>query len=102
MKHLSTGPELPYELYGSAMATTPDGNGVILVGGLINSGASDSIFELKADGQGWVGAWTWVWALKYARRQHIVIPVLMNEHICGLSGIVATNTGKYFITISNI
>ena len=90
MKHLSTGPELPYELYGSAMATSPDGNGVILVGGL----NSDSILELKADGQGWVGAWTTLSTkLQYGRQQHIIIPVLMEKDICGLDAIVPATTG---------
>ena len=94
MKHLSTGPELPYPLTGSAMATSPDGNGVIMVGGSTSSYSSgnlDSILELKADGQGWVGAWTTLTTkLQYARSSHIVIPVLMNKNICALDGIVST------------
>ena len=77
------------------MAPSPDGNGVILVGGESSSGTLDSIFELKADGQGWVGSWTTLTTkLQYARSGHIVIPVLMNREICGLSGIVPTTTGK--------
>ena len=98
MKHLSTGPELPYDIGYSAMATSPDGNGVILVGGSkYSSGVysdSDSILELKADGQGWVGAWTTLTTkLQYARQNHIVIPLLMNKDICGLNGIVSKTTG---------
>merc|ERR1712062_66615 len=94
------GPELPYGLYKSAMATSPDGNGVILVGGLsgtINSDYifHDSILELKADGQGWVGAWTTLTTkLQIARSGHIVIPVLMNKNICGLDGIVSPTTDR--------
>ena len=94
LKHLSTGPELPYGIKSSAMAPSPDGNVVILVGGY-SSGVLDSILELKADGQGWVGAWTTLSTkLQYARYAHVVIPVLMNQEICGLSGIVPTTTGK--------
>ena len=53
------------------MSTSPDGNGVILVGGYASS-YLDSILELKADGQGWVGAWTTLSTkLQYARRFHI-------------------------------
>ena len=76
------------------MATTPDGNGVILVGGYASgSGNLDSILELKADGQGWVGAWTTLSTkLQYARGEHIVIPVLMEKDICGLDGIVSTTS----------
>ena len=93
MKHLSTGPELPYGLYASAMATSPDGNGVILVGG-ISSSSGDSILELKADGQGWVGAWTTLSTkLQYGRQEHIIIPVLMEKDICGLDAIVPATTG---------
>ena len=96
LKHLSTGPELPYDLRYSAMAQSPDGNGVILVGGQSSSTSYlDSILELKADGQGWVGSWTTLTTkLQYAKRLHIVIPVLMDREICGLSGIVPTTTGK--------
>lgn len=91
MKHSSTGPELPNAIRHSAMTTSPDGNGVILVGGYkYSSGvSSDSILELKADGQGWVGAWTTLSTkLQYARGQHVVIPVLMEKDICRLDGIV--------------
>ena len=97
IKHLSTGPELPNAISGSAMATSPDGNGVILVGGQSStSNYLDSILELKADGQGWVGAWTTLSTkLQYARKWHIIIPVLMEKDICGLDGIVSTTTGKY-------
>ena len=96
LKYISTGPALPYGISHSAMAPSPDGNGVILVGGRSSSGSYlDSILELKADGQGWVGSWTTLTTkLQYARYLHIVIPVLMNKEICGLSGIVPTTTGK--------
>ena len=90
-KHLFTGPELPYGIWRSAMATSPDGNGVILVGGYNNL---DSILELKADGQGWVGAWTTLSTkLQYPRYGHIIFPVLMDKNICGLDGIVSPTTG---------
>ena len=94
LKHLSTGPELPYGIRQIAMAPSPDGNGVLLVGGRSSSTSYlDSILELKADGQGGVGAWTTLTTkLQYARRTHIVIPVLMDREICGLSGIVLTTT----------
>ena len=81
----------------SAMVTTPDGNGVILVGGVESPHATqrDTILELKSDGQGWVGEWTTLTAkLQYARSYHVVIPVLMKKEICDLSGIVSATTGK--------
>ena len=74
--------------------TSPEGNGVILVGGQSSSGYLDSILELKTNDQGWVGAWTTLSTkLQYARRFHIIIPVLMNKNICGLDGIVSPTTG---------
>ena len=90
LKHLSTGPELPFGIRYSAMAPSPDGNGVILVGGNgYVSSYLDSILELKADGQGWVGSWTTLTTkLQYARREHVVIPVLMDKDSCDLSGIL--------------
>ena len=95
LKHSSTGPKLPYAISYPAMATSPDGHGVILVGGYSSGTNLDSILELKADGQGWVGAWnTLSTKLQYAGRDHIVIPVLMNKEICGLKGIVSSTTGK--------
>ena len=86
---------MPYGLSRSAMATTPDGNGVILVGGEDSSYNNlDSILELKADGQGWVGAWiTLSTKLQYARKYHVIIPVFMNKNICGLDGIISATTG---------
>ena len=95
LKHLSTGPELPYGIAFSAMSTSPDGNGVIIFGGMSPSGMLDSILELKADGQGGVGAWTILTTkLQHPRYAHIVIPVLMDKDICGLSGIVLPTTGN--------
>ena len=100
LKHLSTGPELPYGISGisGAMAPSPDGNGVILIGGYSSGNILDTIFELKADGQGWVGSWTTLSTkLQYARESHLVIPVWMVPNICGLNGIVSANAGKYHI-----
>ena len=102
LKHLSTGPELPYGIsyISGAMAPSPDGNGVILIGGVSSSGYLDTILELKADGQGWVGSWTTLSTkLQYARRSHLVIPVWMDPNICGLNGIISTNAGKYHISL---
>ena len=72
------------------MAPSPDGNGVILVGGKNSQGLyEDSILELKADSQGWVGSWTTLTTkLQYARSSHIVIPMFMEEDTCELSGII--------------
>ena len=99
LKHLSTGPELPFGIdsISGAMAPSPDGNGVILIGGdSSSSGELDTILEMNANGQGWVGSWTTLSTkLQYARNRHIVIPIWMDPNICGLNGIVSTNAGKY-------
>ena len=83
------------------MAPSPDGNGVILIGGY-SSGTLDTILEMKADGQGWVGSWTTLSTkLQYVREMHVVIPVWMDPNIvCGLNGIVSANAGKYHITLT--
>ncbi len=36
-KQLFTGPELPYNIDSGAMASSPDGNGVIIFGGRSNT-----------------------------------------------------------------
>ena len=61
------------------MATSPDGNGVILFGGRDDSRYSHTanILELRSDGKGWVGPWTTLTAkLQYPRSFHVVIPIV--------------------------
>ena len=98
-KQLFTGPELPYGIQRGAMASSPDGNGVILFGGYSSSkgGKIDSILELKSDGEGWLGSWTILTAkLQYARYYHVVIPVVMDvDTLCGINGIVSSKTSKF-------
>ena len=48
-KYLFTGPALPYGIYYGKMATSPDGNGVVLFGGVAPVG-QDAILQLKSDG----------------------------------------------------
>ena len=82
---LSTGPGLPYNMRGGRMASSPDGNGVLLFGGRDDGRYSVTarIFELRSDGKGWVGSWTTLTAkLKYPRFYHVVIPVFMEIEAC--------------------
>ena len=99
-KQLFIGPELPYDVRDGAMASSPDGNGVILFGGKSYSTGSwkklDGILELKSDGEGWLGSWTILTAkLQYARYGHVVIPVVMDIDTCGINGIVSSKTSKF-------
>ena len=77
---LSTGPGLPYNMRGGRMASSPDGKGVILFGGVENGSEKTlaSILELRSDGKGWVGpSWTTLTAkLQYPRAFHVVIPIV--------------------------
>ena len=79
-KQLSTGPELPYFISSGAMASSPDGKGVILFGGKRQVPDLDKysdILELRSDGKGWVGPWTTLTAkLQYPRSFHVVIPIV--------------------------
>merc|ERR1739847_2257 len=43
------GPELPYKLWNSAMATSPDGGGVILFGGEKGSAILSTNLEVRFD-----------------------------------------------------
>ena len=71
------------------MASSPDGNGVLLFGGCSSSlqNCLTSILELRSDGKGWVRPWTTLTAkLQYARRyQFPVIPVYMEIDTCELN-----------------
>ena len=58
------------------MVTSPDGNGIILLGGYQDSSPSAKILELRRDTNGWVRAWTTLkQKLKFARHLHVAIPV---------------------------
>ena len=92
----STGPSLPYGIGTSSLATSPDGNGVIMFGGATSSSYNtNTIIELKSDGQGWVSDWTILSAkLQFPRYYHLVIPLLMEQNVCGLDGIVSFSKKK--------
>ena len=79
-KQLSTGPELPYFISSGAMASSPDGKGVILFGGKRQVPDLDTysdILELRSDGKGWLGPWTILTAkLQHPRSYHVVIPIV--------------------------
>ena len=68
------------------MASSPDGNGVILFGGYTTSGLLDNILELRSNGQGWASSWTTLTAkLQYRRGYHVVIPIVMDIDTCELN-----------------
>ena len=68
------GPSLPYKLYDSAMATSPDGGGVILFGGYNydKGGKEDTLLELRFGADNWT---ILPQKLKQPRNQHVVIPI---------------------------
>ena len=67
-----TGPTLPFNsLIDSAMAESPDGDGVLIFGGQ-NGDIPDKIIELRAGANSWV---TLNQTLKNPNFQHIVIPI---------------------------
>ena len=61
---------MPYKLDDSAMATSPDGGGVILFGGQFAN--EDTILELRYDSDKWT---TLPQKLKQPRTKHVVIPI---------------------------
>ena len=68
------GPYLPYKLYNSAMATSPDGGGVILFGGYNGdkNAKEDTILELCYGSDKWTEL---PQKLKQPRIDHVVIPL---------------------------
>ena len=71
---LFAGPELPYKLGRSAMATSPDGGGVILFGGYNDDKNTyeDTILELRFDADEWTEL---PQKLNQPRSGHVVIPI---------------------------
>ena len=63
------------------IVTSPDGKGVVLIGGeVVNDDGMNSIFteilEMREDEDGSVGSWEFLEQhLKYPRRSHIVVPI---------------------------
>ena len=72
--NIFAGPSLPYELSSSAMATSPDGGGVILFGGwnADKRAIEDTILELRYGSDKWT---TLPQKLKQPREAHVVIPI---------------------------
>jgi len=68
------GPPLPYKLDISAMATSPDGGGVILFGGVNRDkhAEEDTILELRYGSDKWTKL---PQKLKQPRSRHVVIPI---------------------------
>ena len=73
---LLAGPELPYTLCDSRMATSPDGRGVILFGGYNEDKwpqyREDAILELRFGADNWT---ILPQKLKQPRSNHVVIPI---------------------------
>ena len=70
-----TGPSLPYGLYLSAMAESPDGRGVLLFGGsscCTGNGVEKRILELRAGADSWNILNV---TLENTRSYHVVIPL---------------------------
>ena len=68
-----TGPSLPYALWYSAMAESPDGRGVLLFGGdSTENGNEKRILELRAGADSWKILNV---SLQNGRSSHVVIPL---------------------------
>ena len=64
---------MPYAVYHSAMAESPDGRGVLLFGGYSDeNGYEDRILELRAGANSWNILDI---TLKTGRSSHVVIPL---------------------------
>ena len=73
--NIFAGPSLPYELSSSAMATSPDGGGVILFGGYygeLDGDYRDEILELRFGANEWT---VLPQKLNQPRDKHVVIPI---------------------------
>ena len=69
-----SGPSLPYKLASSAMATSPNGGGVILFGGRNDDKSANegTILELRFNADEWTPL---PQKLNQPRKQYVVIPI---------------------------
>ena len=76
---LFTGPDLPYDLeyVNQAMVTSPDGMGIIIVGGYNQDTYSNEkrILESRFDGSKFLPWQIMDQELQYGRSKHVVIPI---------------------------
>ena len=80
-----TGPSLPYGLYDSAIAESPDGRGVLLFGGYSTENLYEKrILELRAGTDSWS---ILNLTLENARRWHVVIPLTSEISLCDVPGL---------------
>ena len=72
--YLNSGPTLPYKLYGSAMVTSPNGKGVVLVGGYdaTHMKYSSDLLELKQSSEEWI---VLEQQLQYPRFRHLAFSI---------------------------
>ena len=77
------GPDLPLGLYSinQAMVTSPDGMGVIIVGGF-SSSQEKRILESRFDGSQFLPWQVMDQELDYERYSHVVIPIPKNITNC--------------------
>ena len=81
-----TGPDLPYRLtyISQAMVTSPDGMGIIIIGGYnTDSGSTEKrIIESRFDGSQFLDWQVMDQELKTARAAHVVIPIPKSITTC--------------------
>ena len=93
------GPKLPYFLFGSAMVTSTNGRGVVLIGGYNASEYkySTTILELNNNTMKWVALNQ---TLKYARKWHVALPIPDELTNCTKIKMDRTTTSTITTTVS--
>ena len=76
-KGLFSGPRLPTKLKNTAMVTSPDGKGVVVIGGekTGTSLSSNSYHEMTGSFLYFLGWKTWRMKLKFPRKSHFAITI---------------------------
>ena len=79
MKNTISGPKLPFQISDAAMVTSPNGRGVVLIGGIIYNDKfgtpSDLLMELCGSSK---SSLEWICLeqkLQYPRAYHVVFPI---------------------------
>ena len=84
MANINVGPSLPFALHGSAMVTSSNGKGVIMIGGGYDR-TENSLYELHGEYMSWVLLKK---RLQYGRTNHVALSV-PDDYNLYLFGIVS-------------
>ena len=86
LKNTILGPKLPFQVSNASMVTSPNGRGVVLIGGIVSNDdnfgtPSDLLIELSGSSR---SSLEWIYLeqkLQYPRAYHVVFPIQTDNEL---------------------